>query len=135
MGAWSHLKAGLGLKCPRCHQGKMFSHSALHLMKFDQMPEKCPVCGFRYEVELGFYWGAMYMSYGLSVLIVFLVGVSLYFLAADPPTWVYLTVVATLIIGLTPVLFRYGRVMMLYFFGSVSFDPSYISQNGTPSAK
>lgn len=125
MEAWEHLKAGLKLKCPRCHQGPMFSHSALNLRKFDQMPENCPVCGFRYEIELGFYWGAMYMSYGLSVFIVFLVGISLYFLANDPPTWVYLTTVATIVVLFTPVLFRYARVMMLYFFGSVSFDPKY----------
>ncbi|WP_231583470.1 DUF983 domain-containing protein [Rufibacter radiotolerans] len=110
----------------------MFTHPALNLQKFDQMPEKCPECGFRYEIELGFYWGAMYMSYGLSVVIVLLVGVSLYFLAGDPATWVYLTVVAITIIGFTPVLFRYARVMMLYFFGSVSFDPSFASQKNIP---
>ncbi|MGV3540307.1 MAG: DUF983 domain-containing protein [Rufibacter sp.] len=103
----------------------MFTHSALNLRKFDQMPEQCPVCKFRYEVELGFYWGAMYMSYGLSVIIVLIVGLSLYFLANDPPTWVYLTVVASIVILLTPVLFRYARVMMLYLFGSVSYDPKY----------
>ncbi|GGK67423.1 DUF983 domain-containing protein [Rufibacter glacialis] len=103
----------------------MFTYSALHLNKFDHMPEKCSECGFRFEIELGFYWGAMYMSYGLSVVIVFLVGISLYFLANDPPTWVYLTAVASVIVVFTPVLFRYARVMMLYFFGSVSFDPSF----------
>lgn len=125
MGSWQHLKAALALKCPRCHQGDMFTHSAFNLQKFDQMPEKCAVCGFRFEIELGFYWGAMYMSYGLSVAIVFLVGISLYVFGNDPPTWVYLTVVASIIIVFTPVLFRYARVMMLYFFGSVSFDPKY----------
>ncbi|WP_245964517.1 DUF983 domain-containing protein [Rufibacter immobilis] len=103
----------------------MFTHSAFNLRKFDQMPEKCPVCGFRYELELGFYWGAMYMSYGLSVVIVFLVGISLYFLANDPPTWVYLTTVAATIVLCTPALFRYARVLMLYLFGSVSFDPTF----------
>jgi len=122
---FDHLKAGLALKCPRCHQGKMFSHTAYNLRRFDEMPETCPVCGFRYEVELGFYWGAMYMSYGLSVGIVFLVGIGLYYLAGNPPTWVYLAAVATTVLVLTPVLFRYARVMMLYFFGSVSFDPRF----------
>jgi len=128
MSAWENAKAGLALKCPRCHQGNLFTHSAYNLGKFDRMPEKCPVCGFRYEVELGFYWGAMYMSYGISVLIVLIVGVSLYHLANDPPTWVYLTTVASIIVVFTTVLFRYGRVLMLYFFGSVSYDPRYRSQ-------
>ncbi|WP_225986444.1 DUF983 domain-containing protein [Rufibacter sp. LB8] len=103
----------------------MFSHSALNLREFDKMPEACPVCGFRFEIELGFYWGAMYMSYGLSVIIVVLVGLGLYHLANDPPTWVYLTTVASIVVVFTPFLFRYARVMMLYFFGSVSFDPKY----------
>ncbi|QHL89363.1 DUF983 domain-containing protein [Nibribacter ruber] len=89
------------------------------------MPEHCPVCGLRYERELGFYWGAMYMSYGLSVGIVVTVGLLLYHVFNDPPTWVYLTAVATIITVFTPILFRYGRVMMLYFFGSVSFDVKY----------
>ncbi|WP_082883171.1 DUF983 domain-containing protein [Rufibacter roseus] len=93
------------------------------------MPEQCSVCGFRYEIELGFYWGAMYMSYGLSVLIVVIVGLSLYHFAGDPPTWVYLTVVASIVVLFTSVLFRYARVMMLYFFGSVRYDAKYQQGN------
>ncbi|MDQ4141430.1 MAG: hypothetical protein M3142_13045 [Bacteroidota bacterium] len=55
----SAIKAILQAKCPRCRRGNMFSHSALHLTKFDKMPECCPVCQLRYEIEVGFYWGAM----------------------------------------------------------------------------
>jgi uncharacterized protein (DUF983 family) len=123
--ALAHLQAALAMKCPQCHQGPLFTHSAANLQKFDQMPEHCSVCGLRFERELGFYWGAMYMSYGLSVGIVVTLGLVLYHLFNDPATWVYLTAVASTITILTPVLFRYGRVMMLYWFGSVSFDPKY----------
>jgi hypothetical protein len=62
----------------------MFTHSPFNLGKFDDMYEYCPICHFRYEVELGFDWGAMYISYGLSVSIVTLIGVLLYYLAHDP---------------------------------------------------
>lgn len=113
----------LHMKCPQCYRGAMFSHSALSLQNFDKMHEHCPVCGLRYERELGFYWGAMYMSYGLSVFIVLITGVSLYYLANDPPTWVYLSVVTSVIILFTPLLFRYARVIMLYAFGGVSYRP------------
>ncbi|GAA4316183.1 DUF983 domain-containing protein [Nibribacter koreensis] len=123
--ALEHLGAALAMKCPQCHQGALFTHAAYNLSKFDQMPEHCAVCGLRFERELGFYWGAMYMSYGLSVGIVVALGLFLYHVLHDPPTWVYLTAVASIIIICTPVLFRYGRVMMLYWFGSVSFDPKY----------
>jgi uncharacterized protein (DUF983 family) len=121
----SVLAAMVEERCPRCRQGKMFKHGAYHLSKFDEMYEHCPVCGFRYEIELGFFWGAMYMSYGLSVGIVALVGVGLYFLANDPPMWVYLVAVSGITLLLTPWMFRFARVMMLYFFGSVSYDPKY----------
>jgi uncharacterized protein (DUF983 family) len=119
----STFKAILKERCPRCHRGAMFSHSAFNVRKFDEMPEHCPVCQFRYEVELGFYWGAMYISYGLAVGIVLAVGLVLYYLAGDPPLWVYAVTVTSAITLSTTILFRYARVLMLYLFGSVYFDP------------
>lgn len=75
----------------------MFTHTPFNISKFDRMHAQYPVCGFYYEVEVGFFWGAMYISYGFSVGIVVAVGILLYFLANDPPTWVYFLVVATII--------------------------------------
>lgn len=121
----SVLKAVLQCKCPRCHQGDLFTHSAFNIRLFDDMPEHCPVCHFRYEVELGFYWGAMYISYGLSVLLLVFFGVLLYYLGDDPPLWVYITGVSSLLFIFTTLLFRYARVLMLYWFGSVTYDPTY----------
>ncbi|GAA3949201.1 DUF983 domain-containing protein [Hymenobacter algoricola] len=121
-GPQSVLRALLAQKCPRCHLGRLFTHSAFNLAKFDEMPAACPVCGQTYEPEVGFYWGAMYISYGFSVGIVVLTGVLLYFLAGDPAAWVYILTVATVVLGLTPVMFRYSRTVMLYFFGGTHYD-------------
>ncbi|MHC2992089.1 hypothetical protein OB13_10995 [Pontibacter sp. HJ8] len=121
----SRLQAVLACKCPRCRQGEVFTHPAYHLAKFDDMHEQCPVCGMYYEVEVGFFWGAMYISYGFSVGIVLAVGVLLYYLAHDPPIWVYLTTVATIVFLFTPQLFRYARIMLLHYFSGVNFDPTY----------
>jgi uncharacterized protein (DUF983 family) len=121
--AGSVVGAMLAQKCPRCHRGLLFRHSALHLTKFDAMYESCAVCGQHYEPEVGFYWGAMYISYGFSTLIVVLTGVLLYYLAHDPPVWVYVTAVAVVVVALTPLLFRYARVVMLYLFGGIEFNP------------
>ncbi|WP_345162623.1 DUF983 domain-containing protein [Pontibacter saemangeumensis] len=121
----SMLKAVLACRCPRCRQGEVFTHSFLNLRKFDSMYERCPVCGLYYEVEVGLFWGAMYISYGFSVGIVLAVGVLLYYLANDPPMWVYLTTVAAVIILSTTLLFRYARVLMLYFFSGIKYNPDY----------
>lgn len=115
-------------RCPRCRKGEVFTHAAVNVLKFDRMHEQCPVCGLYYEVEVGLFYGAMYISYGISVNIVLIVGVLLYYLASDPPTWVYLSVVAAIIFLSTPLLFRYSRILMLYFFSGVRYKPTYSEQ-------
>lgn len=70
----------LRVSCPRCHVGKLFSYSALSLSKFDDMPAACSGCGQAFGPEVGFYWGALYSSYGFSTGIVVVVGMLLYFL-------------------------------------------------------
>jgi uncharacterized protein (DUF983 family) len=55
-------------KCPRCHEGDFFeTRNPYNLKKFDKMHKNCPVCGEDFERETGFYYGAMYVSYGLTV--------------------------------------------------------------------
>lgn len=121
----SWLLALLALRCPRCRQGALFTHPALNLGKFDEMPVACPVCGQAYEPEVGFYWGAMYISYGFSTVLVAIVGVLLYFLAHDPDVWVYVLAVAGAVLIFTPLMFRYARAVMLYAFGGTRFDRRY----------
>jgi len=125
MPAPTKAEAIVKCRCPRCRKGKVFTHPAYNLRKFDKMYEDCAVCNLHYEVEIGLFYGAMYISYGMSVGIVFMVGILLYNFAGDPPTWVYVTAVASIILLLTPLLFRYARILMLHFFSGISYDPSY----------
>ncbi len=117
----------LALRCPRCHQGQLFSRSALNVRHFDEMPEACAVCGQHLEPETGFYWGAMYISFGFSTAIVLAVGLVLYYLLNNPDTWVYTVVVAVVTVLLAPLSFRYARAIMLYAFGGIRFDPHYVN--------
>ena len=124
----SLLASMLDLRCPRCREGEMFKYSAFNVRRFDEMYEQCPQCGLYYEIEVGFYWGAMYISYGFSVALVVMVGIILY-QAGDPSIWVYVGVVTASVILLTPAFFRYARMLMLYLFGSVSYDPNAIRKH------
>ena len=116
--------AAVAQRCPRCHEGPLFTHSALNFTKFADMPEACPVCGQAYEPEPGFYWGAMYISFAFSTGIMLVVGFAVYFLLNDPATWVYIVSVAVASLLLTPLSLRYSRTLMLYWFGGVHYDPS-----------
>ncbi|UOQ99269.1 DUF983 domain-containing protein [Hymenobacter sp. 5317J-9] len=116
----------LKLRCPRCHTGNLFAGPALSA-RFMDMPDACPVCRQTYEPEPGFYYGAMYISSGFSTAILLAIGFLLYYLADDPPLWVYITAVGAVVLAVTPLLFRYSRALMLYAFGGTSFDTRFLS--------
>ena len=86
------------------------------------MNENCPHCHQKFEVEPGFFIGAMYISYAMSVGLFLITGMVLYHLFGDPELWVYLTVITTLVICLLPLLYRYSRVLYLYWFGGVRYQ-------------
>jgi len=109
----SHLYAFRFAKCPHCHHGNMFLYKNPYaLAHMSDMPESCPVCGRSFFPEPGFYWGAMYMSYGLtvfsSIFNVLLIG--LIFGFEIEPLIIGNTV---LLILLFPLFFRYARVLWL----------------------
>ena len=51
-------------KCPKCHQGDLFRSSLLSGEGIYNMYKKCVQCEQDFEMEPGFYWGAMYIGYG-----------------------------------------------------------------------
>ena len=118
----------LALRCPRCHEGKLFSYSALNVTKFALMPAQCPVCGQSFEPEPGFYFGSMYITFAFNVATMFAVGIPLYFIFGDPDTWVYVVTVTVVALLLTPLVLRYSRAIMLYLFGGTRYDADWQSR-------
>jgi uncharacterized protein (DUF983 family) len=56
--------------CPQCQKESMYvDQNLLHLNKIITMNEKCSHCGLKYQIEPSFFYGAMYVSYGLNVAI------------------------------------------------------------------
>ncbi|MBL7889460.1 MAG: DUF983 domain-containing protein [Bacteroidia bacterium] len=103
-------------KCPRCHEGNFFeTNNPYMLNRFDKMHKNCPVCKEDFERETGFYYGAMYVSYGLTVA--FGVGVFLLtsvILGYDAVT--FLVTFGVLQIVLMPVFYRMARLVWINFF-------------------
>ncbi|MFI2744646.1 DUF983 domain-containing protein [Zhouia sp. PK063] len=58
----------LQCKCPNCLKGEMFEKSSFSAFwKIPVMHQHCPNCGYKFIRETGFFYGAMYISYGLTV--------------------------------------------------------------------
>ena len=66
----SKLNSILTGSCPRCHQESMYiDQNPLHLNKTLKMHERCGHCRLKYMIEPSFFYGAMYVSYGLNVAV------------------------------------------------------------------
>jgi uncharacterized protein (DUF983 family) len=102
-------------KCPRCRQGDIFAYPITKISRFNQMNEYCPSCGLRLEPEPGFYQGAMYVSYGFTVIFMVIISILLYSLG-DFSEWVYVGTVITVMIILAPLNYRFSRTHLLSSF-------------------
>lgn len=120
----SYWGAVAATKCPRCRQGNMFTHPMYHPLKFASMNHHCPKCGLRFEVEPGFFYGAMYVAYAIGVAAMIGSFLAVLLLLKQPKLVHFLAVPITAILGLFPFTFRYSRVLMLYWFGGVKYEPS-----------
>jgi uncharacterized protein (DUF983 family) len=109
-------------KCPRCRQGDIFKYPLTNIIRFSAMYDQCPHCGASFQPEPGFYFGAMFVSYALTVGLFVSVGLILYFFVhpSDTGYVVWITIAAMLF---TPFSFRYSRVLFLYWFGGYRYDP------------
>lgn len=115
------LPSILKMKCPSCRKGHMFSNKGIFPLKeVLKMPNHCEVCGQKMEIEVGFYYGTGYVSYGLSVAIFFLNLVWYWLIFGisykDNSIFYYLITSISIVVLLQPWLMRISRVLYLYMF-------------------
>jgi hypothetical protein len=91
------------------------------------MAERCAVCGQRTEIEVGFYYGTGYVSYGLSVVFSILTIAAWWILIGfsvdDDRIFYWLAINAVLLIVLQPFFMRLSRTLWLGIF--VKYDPNW----------
>jgi len=105
----------------------MFKHKAIG-SSFMQMFEDCPKCNLHFEIEPGFFWGAMYISYAITVGIMLTLGIGTLVILNDPDFWIYIGIIVPAFILASPFTYRYSRILMLYYFASVSFQEKYANK-------
>jgi uncharacterized protein (DUF983 family) len=120
----TRMGALLNNRCPKCYEGKLFCSSAYNLKRLSDMPPACPVCGEDFGREPGFYFGAAYVSYALTVALWVALFVALTCL--DQWGWItftffedvsfFLTTGIVLVVLLMPILMRLSRSIWLHMF-------------------
>ncbi|MBL8800114.1 MAG: DUF983 domain-containing protein [Planctomycetia bacterium] len=96
-------------RCPRCRLGPIFRGL------FD-MHQHCPLCELSFQRDAGYFLGAMYVSYPISAVLL----TGGYFLGRELlPSWdpslVFLLIVLPCYLPLVPLVYRYARVLWIYF--------------------
>ena len=114
----------LGSKCPHCRRGAIFKNAPLNYLRFTQMHDHCPACGQSFNPEPGFYQIAMYASYGFTVAILLVCFAGVYIIGHNPDAWVYTTITISVSLLLAPLNYRYSRILMLYLFGGIDYNPT-----------
>jgi len=119
----SAFQAALHAKCPKCRTGNMFANG-MYDFSGQKMHADCPHCNFHFEVEPGYFYVAMFVSYALNVALLVTLAVGTYILSHSTNPWLYTAILLSSAFALSPVNFRYSRVILLYWLTpGVHFDP------------
>ncbi|MEP6597710.1 MAG: DUF983 domain-containing protein [Ginsengibacter sp.] len=126
--ARSYLSTVFGCRCPRCREGILFQYPLnFKLKNTTKMNKECPVCGQPTDIEVGFYYGTSFVSYGLTIILS-AVSFVLWFLtigiSVDDNRFIYWLIFnAVFLVALQPWLMRFSRSLWISWF--VKYDPDW----------
>jgi uncharacterized protein (DUF983 family) len=107
---WAMLHA----KCPRCRRGNLFNGPMYSFGT--KINADCSHCKLHFEIEPGYFYAAMYVSYAMNVAEIVTVALLTYVVTGNTNSpWLYLGVILGTCFLLSPFNFRYSRVLMLYW--------------------
>ncbi len=120
----SQLSAAVHAKCPKCRRGDMFANK-MYSFSSQKMNTQCSHCGFTFEIEPGYFYVAMFVSYAFNVAQMVTMAVAIYVLTGSHNPWVYVGALLGVSVLLSPFNFRYSRVVLLYWLTpNLHFDPN-----------
>lgn len=110
-------------KCPRCNEGAFFKYNfTFNPSKVTKLHENCSKCNLKYMIEPSFFYGAMYVNYGITVAI----SISIFLIAKlifDGSLMQSFAAIFIALIVLAPVNLRLSRILWIHMF--VAFDETY----------
>lgn len=102
-------------KCPNCGKGHVFEEKTAFL-NIPKMNDRCSACDYRFEREPGYFIGAMYLGYALSIfqgLITYFL--CHFFLPEIAIGWVILLVIVPMLF-LVKKNFKWSRILYIHIF-------------------
>ncbi len=119
----SKLYSILNSKCPQCREGDFFENKfSFNVLKTTKAKEKCNHCNLKFMREPSFFYGAMYVGYGLSVAlaVAFYVISTVFFKLSMRQSLLVITIG---LFALAPWSLRLARVIWIHLFVKYAKDP------------
>lgn len=108
--------------CPVCHEGDMYlDNNPYNISKIMKMHENCSHCGKKFKIEPSFFFGAMYVSYGVGCAIAVAAFIISYYFIGLNINYTFLIIILSLAL-LYPFIVRISRNIWINLF--VSYDKS-----------
>ena len=102
--------------CPRCHQESMYlDKNPFHLGKIFKMHERCSHCDLKYKIEPSFFYGAMYVSYGVGIAFAVAAFVIAKLIIGANLIETFIAIVVTMIVFM-PIIMRLSRNIWINIF-------------------
>jgi uncharacterized protein (DUF983 family) len=105
-------------RCPQCRRGPIFSGS-IYGFNIQRTNYQCSCCAQRFEIEPGYFYAAMYVSYAMNMIEMISIGFATYYASGGrldfDSLWLY---VGTIFLGsllLSPLNYRYSRIILLHW--------------------
>ena len=119
----SKLNSILTGTCPKCQNENMYlDKNPYHLTKVLDMHETCSHCKLKYQLEPSFFYGAMYVSYGVTVAISIAAFIISFVFFKMSLKHSFFSIIAAIILSY-PYVLRLSRNIYINMF--VSYDPQF----------
>lgn len=111
--------------CPKCQLESMYvNKNPFNITETLKMHDHCSYCKTKYNMEPSFFYGSMYVSYGVGVAFAIAAFVISYLILNWSIAWSFISIVIVLL-TFAPIIMRVSRNIWINMF--IKYDPEVAS--------
>ncbi|MDT0559585.1 DUF983 domain-containing protein [Ichthyenterobacterium sp. W332] len=112
--------------CPKCHQESMYTVKNPYVISDTlKINDHCSHCHTKYRLEPSFFYGSMYVSYGVGIAFAVAAFVVSYLLLGASIHIAFMSIIGTLVVFM-PVIMRLSRNIWINLF--MSYDKALVEK-------
>ena len=115
--------------CPKCHEESMYKNKNPYILTETlKIHDHCSHCKTKYRLEPSFFYGSMYVSYGVGIAFAFAAFIISFFVFDADINIIFISIIATLVV-FAPIIMRLSRNIWINLF--MHYDKSKDNKNTT----